>query len=124
VLLSTTPRSGTWGRSRAVLLSMNHEAVHEEGRGRRQYDVEMAEQWGVSAFVREGRGEIHSSTWRIWGEPLPPLAQVCGDQSCTVNSGSGSVDKGRLGISLFCSEDCRLCWEILKFEWSIGIGNQ
>jgi hypothetical protein len=21
---------------------------------------------------------IHSSTWRIWGEPLPPPAQVCG----------------------------------------------
>jgi TPR repeat protein len=22
---------------------------------------------------------IHTSTWRIWGEPLPPLAQVRGD---------------------------------------------
>jgi hypothetical protein len=29
--------------------------VHETGRGRWQYDVEMAEQWGVFAFAREGR---------------------------------------------------------------------
>jgi hypothetical protein len=26
--------------------------------------------------------------------------------------------------SLFCSEDCRLCCEMVKFAWSIGIGNQ
>jgi hypothetical protein len=25
---------------------------------------------------------IHSSTWCIWGEPLLPPAQVCGDQPC------------------------------------------
>jgi hypothetical protein len=29
--------------------------VHEAGRGRRQYDVELAEQRGVSAFAKEGR---------------------------------------------------------------------
>jgi hypothetical protein len=32
----------------------HHEAVHEAGRGRRHYDVEMAEQRGVSAFAPEG----------------------------------------------------------------------
>jgi hypothetical protein len=31
------------------------EGEHEAGRGRRQYDVEMDEQRGVSAFAREGR---------------------------------------------------------------------
>jgi hypothetical protein len=51
---------------------------------------------------------IHSLTWRIWGEPLPPLAQVRDDESCAGNSGDCGVDKGWLGISLFCSEDCRL----------------
>jgi hypothetical protein len=33
----------------------HREGVHEVGRGRLQYDVEMAEQRGVSAFAREGR---------------------------------------------------------------------
>jgi hypothetical protein len=33
----------------------HREAVHEAGHGRRQYDVEMAEQRGVSVFVWEGR---------------------------------------------------------------------
>jgi hypothetical protein len=32
----------------------HHEGVHEAGCGRRQYDVEMAEQRGVSAYAREG----------------------------------------------------------------------
>jgi hypothetical protein len=59
---------------------------------------------------------IHSSTWRIWGEPLPPPAQVHGDQP--------SAGKGWLRISLFCSEDCRLRCEMVKFAQSIGIGNQ
>jgi hypothetical protein len=30
-------------------------AVYKAGREQRQYDVEMAEQWGVSAFAWEGR---------------------------------------------------------------------
>jgi hypothetical protein len=64
---------------------------------------------------------IHSSTWRIWGEPLPPPAQVRGDQSCAGNSGGCNVDKGWLGIFLFCSEDCRLRRKMVKFERSIGI---
>jgi hypothetical protein len=42
---------------------------------------------------------IHYSNWHIWGEPLPPPAQVHGDQPCTGND--GGVDKGWLGISLF-----------------------
>jgi hypothetical protein len=67
---------------------------------------------------------IHYSTWRIWGEPLPLPAQVHSDQPCAGNSGDCGVDKGWLEISLFCSEDCRLRREMVKFEWSIGIGNQ
>jgi hypothetical protein len=43
----------------------------------------------------------HYSTWRIWGEPLPPPAQVRGDQRCIGNGGSCGVNKGWLGISLF-----------------------
>jgi hypothetical protein len=67
---------------------------------------------------------IHSSTWCIWGEPLPPPAQVRGDQPCAGNSGCCGVDKGWVRISLFCSEDCRLRCEMVKFERSIGIGNR
>jgi hypothetical protein len=37
---------------------------------------------------------IHSSTWRIWGEPLPAPAQVRGDQPCVGNDNSCGVDKG------------------------------
>jgi hypothetical protein len=30
--------------------------------------------------LREKAARVsHSSTWHIWGEPLPPPAQVCGD---------------------------------------------
>jgi hypothetical protein len=43
---------------------------------------------------------IHSSTWHIWGEPLPPPAQVHGDQPCAGNSGCCGVDKGWLRISV------------------------
>jgi hypothetical protein len=60
----------------------------------------------------------------FWGEPLPPPAQVHGDQPCAGNSGGCGVDKGWLGISLFCSEYCRLHRKMVKFERSIGIGNQ
>jgi hypothetical protein len=41
---------------------------------------------------------IHSSTWRIWGEPLPPPAQVRGNQSCAGNDGCCDMDKGWLRI--------------------------
>jgi hypothetical protein len=67
---------------------------------------------------------IHYSTWCIWGEPLPSPAQVHRDQLCEGNSGGRGMDKGWLGISLFCSEDCRLHREMVKFERSIGIENQ
>jgi hypothetical protein len=65
---------------------------------------------------------IHYSTWRIWGELLP--AQVHVDQPCAGNGGNCGVEKGWLRISLFCSEDCRLRCEMVKFAQSIGIGNQ
>jgi hypothetical protein len=65
----------------------------------------------------------HSSTWHIWGEPLFPLAQVRGDQPCICKSGGYDIDKGCLGIFLFCSEDGRLRRKMVKFEQSIEIGN-
>jgi hypothetical protein len=62
---------------------------------------------------------LHYSTWRIWGEPLPPPAQVCGDQ-CAGTGGGCGVEKGWLQISLFCSEDCRLRCDTVKFAHRIG----
>jgi hypothetical protein len=64
---------------------------------------------------------LHYSTWSIWGEPLPPPAQVHGDQPCAGTGGGCGVEKGWLRISLFCSEDCRLRCEMVKFTQSIGI---
>jgi hypothetical protein len=58
---------------------------------------------------------LHYSTRRIWDEPLPPLARVHGDQPCAGTSGGCDVEKGWLRISLFCSEDCRLRCEMVKF---------
>jgi hypothetical protein len=37
---------------------------------------------------------LHYSTWRIWGQPLLPLAHMRGDQPCTGTG--GSVEKGWL----------------------------
>jgi hypothetical protein len=39
---------------------------------------------------------LYYSTWRIWGEPLPPPAQVRGDQPCIGTGGGCSVEKGWL----------------------------
>jgi hypothetical protein len=63
---------------------------------------------------------LHYSTWRIWGEPLPPPAQVRGDQLCAGTGGGCGVEKGWLQISLFCSEDCRLRCKMVKFAQRIG----
>jgi hypothetical protein len=63
---------------------------------------------------------LHYSTWRIWGEPLPPPAQVCGDQPCAGTGGGCGVEKGWLRIFLFCNEDCRLHCEMVKFAQRIG----
>jgi hypothetical protein len=57
---------------------------------------------------------LHYSTWRIWGEPLPPPAQVRGDL-CIGTGGGCGVEKGWLRISLFCSKDYRLRCEMGKF---------
>jgi TPR repeat protein len=67
---------------------------------------------------------LHYLTWSIWGEPLPPPAQVRGDQLCAGTGGGCSVEKGWFQISLFCCEDCRLRCEMVKFAQSIRIGNQ
>jgi hypothetical protein len=47
---------------------------------------------------------IHYSTWHIWGEPLPPPAQVRGDQLCAGAGGGCGVEKGWLRISLFAAK--------------------
>jgi hypothetical protein len=39
---------------------------------------------------------LHYSTWRIWGEPLPPPSQVRGDQPCAGISGGCGMEKGWL----------------------------
>jgi hypothetical protein len=67
---------------------------------------------------------LHYSTWRIWGEPLPPPAQVRDDQPCVGTDGDYGMEKGWLRIPLFCSEDCRLRCEMVKFAQSIGIRKQ
>jgi hypothetical protein len=77
---------------------------------------------GCLPLLEKAARAIHSSTWCIWDKPLSPPAQVRGDQSCT--GGCYGADKGWLRIFLFCSEDCRLCCEMVKFERSIGIGNK
>jgi hypothetical protein len=99
----------------------HREWVHEAGRGRRKYDVEMAEQRGVSTFVQEGRACAPLLDLAHLGEPLPPPAPLSGNQPCAGNDGGCGVEKGWLQISLFCSEDCRL--RCVKFAQSIGIGN-
>jgi hypothetical protein len=63
---------------------------------------------------------LHYSTWHIWDEPLPPPAQVRGDQLCAGTGGGCDVEKGLLRISLFCSKDCRLRCEMVKFTQRIG----
>jgi hypothetical protein len=67
---------------------------------------------------------LHYSTWRILDEPLPPPAQVRGNQPYTGNDGGCGMEKGWLRISLFSSKDCRLRCEMVKFAQSMGIGNQ
>jgi hypothetical protein len=39
---------------------------------------------------------LHYSTWRIWGGPLPPPAQVHGDLLCAGIGGGYSMEKGWL----------------------------
>jgi hypothetical protein len=63
---------------------------------------------------------LHYSTWRIWGEPLPPPVQMRSDQLCAGTNRGCGVEKGWLRISLFCSEDCRLRCEMVKFAQRIG----
>jgi hypothetical protein len=55
---------------------------------------------GCLPLCEKATHAIHSSTWRIWGEPLPPLAEVRGDQPCAGNDDGCGEDKGWLGISV------------------------
>jgi hypothetical protein len=79
----------------------------------------MAEQRGMSAFAREGRACTPLLDLAHLGEPLPPPAQVRGDQ-CAGTGGGCGVEKGWLRISLFCSEDFKLRCEMMKFAQRIG----
>jgi hypothetical protein len=75
---------------------------------------------GCLPLLEKAARALHYSTWRIWGELLPPPAQVRGDQPCAGTSGGCGVEKGWLRISLFCSEDCRLRCKMVKFAQRIG----
>jgi hypothetical protein len=48
--------------------------------------------------------EIHSSTWHIWGESLPPPAQAHGEQLCAGNGGGCGVDKDGLEFLCFAAK--------------------
>jgi hypothetical protein len=61
---------------------------------------------------------LHYLTWRIWGEPLPPLAQVHGDQCASTGEGCG-MEKDDFEF-LFCSKDRRLLYKMVKFAHRIG----
>jgi hypothetical protein len=78
----------------------------------------MSSRWlsneGCLPLREKGARALHYSTWRIWGEPLLPPAQVRGDQPCAGTGSGCGVEKGWLRISLFCSEDCRLHCEMVK----------
>jgi hypothetical protein len=69
---------------------------------------------GCLPLCEKAARALHYSTWRIWGEPLPPSAQVCGDQPCACTGGGYGMEKGWLRISLFCSKDCRLRCEMVN----------
>jgi hypothetical protein len=84
----------------------------------------MSSRWlrnkGCLPLRKKAARALHYSTWRIWDEPLPPPAQVRGDQPFAGTGGGCGVEKGWLRISLFCSEDCRLRCEMVKFAQRIG----
>jgi hypothetical protein len=51
---------------------------------------------GCLPLCKKATRVLHYSTWRIWGELLPPPAQVRGDQPCAGTGGGCSVEKGWL----------------------------
>jgi hypothetical protein len=78
----------------------------------------LSNEWRLPLREKAARA-LHYSTWCILGEPLLPPALVRDDQ-CAGTRGSCGVEKGWLRISLFCSEDCRLRSEMVKFAQRIG----
>jgi hypothetical protein len=48
---------------------------------------------GCLPLRRKATRALHYSTWSIWGEPLPPPAQVRGDQPCAGTGGGCGVEK-------------------------------
>jgi hypothetical protein len=95
-------------------LSIRHLAIQRQWRCRRHYMRWVAgggsatSRWlsneGCLPLCEKVTRAIHSSTWYIWGEPLPPPTQVRGDQPCAGNDGCCGVDKGWLRISLFAAK--------------------
>jgi hypothetical protein len=79
-----------------------------------------AEQRGVSAFEREG----HACAPLLDLAHLGSTAAASGTgvlRSAVRSTGGGcGVEKGWLRISLCCSEDCRLHYEMVKFAQRIG----
>jgi hypothetical protein len=55
---------------------------------------------------------LHYSTWRIWGEPLPPPAQVRGDQPCAGTGGGCGVKKDDFEFLCFAAKivGCAAKW--------------
>jgi hypothetical protein len=84
----------------------------------------MSSRWlsneGCLPLCEKAARALHYSTWHIWGEPLPPPAQVRDDQSCAGTGGGCGVEKRLLRTSLFCSEGCRLRYKMVKFTQRIG----
>jgi hypothetical protein len=76
----------------------------------RQYDVVE-----VSAFAREGHACAPLLNLAHLGWTTAASDTGAGDQPCVDTGGGCGVEKGWLRISLFCSEDCRLRCEMVKF---------
>jgi hypothetical protein len=56
---------------------------------------------GCLPLREKARRALHYSTWRIWGEPLPPPTQVRGDQPCAGNGSGSGMEKD--GFEILCS---------------------
>jgi TPR repeat protein len=59
----------------------------------------LSNEWCLPLHEKAARA-LHYWTWRIWGEPLPPPAQVRGDQPCAGTGGSYDVKKD--GFEFLC----------------------
>jgi hypothetical protein len=67
---------------------------------------------GCLPLREKAASALHYSTWRIWGEPLPPSAQVRGDQPCAGIGGGCSVEKDGFEFLYFAAKTigCAAKW--------------